>query len=78
MDQRGFYSTTLYSTQKYVVTRDSSKPVGKYVIDELVENDNPTKKDYLEKFIKSYAEDFSLNYLFNHFKWSYLNNEVIN
>ena len=58
VDQRGLYSTTLYSTQKYAVTKDSTKPVGKYIIKELVRTENPTKKDYIFKFSKSYGQNF--------------------
>ena len=72
LDQRGVYSTILYSRKKIVVTKDFSKPVGKYIIGELVENQNPSKNDYFKKFLKSCLEELSSNYLFNYLKWNYL------
>ncbi|MDO5819837.1 MAG: chitobiase/beta-hexosaminidase C-terminal domain-containing protein [Methanobrevibacter sp.] len=74
VDQRGLYSTTLFSAQKRVVMKDSSKPVGKYIIEELVGAENPTKTDYIRKIATSYGENISFDYIFDNVKYHYLTN----
>ena len=71
-DQRGIYSTTLYNTQKRVVTKDSSQSAGKYIIGELVDSANPTKTDYLHKIAEEYEENLVTNYLFDKIKYNLL------
>ena len=72
VDQRGLYSTTSYLTQKYVVTKDTTKPIGKYLVEELVNARNPTNKDYVKKIFHNYRNEVIINFIYNNCKTNFL------
>ena len=69
VDSRGLYASTI--TRKYVVSSSSVETAEKYVVNRIVDSDNPNLLNYIWEGTTSVASNCIQDYF-----WNYLNHAL--